>query len=431
MTTSPPVEVEGDEGAGDKGGDDHHWYLRLTSSLYIATFAVRVGFAIIFIAFPLYLGAALGSLASALILSTWPIVEMVAVLAVGATIDRRGRKTVLWTSTLLAGIALFGFTISNNPLWVAMNNGVMGLAAAGILVASLALMADYAPQSKRGREMGVFEFVQMFGWLAGFAIGGVLVELFKDNLAMVFVFAGLLCLFAAGYAFLNVREPRVKSYTTEKLAWSHLWSVLRQRSVMLLILPWFLIYLLISAAFTFVFKASFEELALTGYQLAAILAGGGVVILATFVLFGRLSDRLGRAPVMAIGALGMACLMVIVGVMVVTAPEDGADGAASEHFNQFIAPLAVSGFFAGAFAPSALAALVDVSSTRRRGMTMGVYGFAISLAMATGPIVAGALIDGLGSYGLLVYLAACGLLILLLVFLRWRDATAETPGISE
>ncbi|NOQ53912.1 MAG: hypothetical protein GQ558_04840, partial [Thermoplasmata archaeon] len=53
MTTSPPVEVEGDVGAGDMEGDDHHWYLRLTSSLYIATFAVRVGFAIIFIALPL------------------------------------------------------------------------------------------------------------------------------------------------------------------------------------------------------------------------------------------------------------------------------------------------------------------------------------------------------------------------------------------
>jgi len=407
------------------------WYLRLTTSLYIATFAVRVSFAIIFIAFPLYLGDDLGYLAYALILSTWPIVEMVAVLAVGATIDRRGRKTVLWTSTLLAGLVLFGFTLSNNPWWVALNNGIMGLAAAGILVASLALIADYAPQAKRGREMGVFEFVQIFGWLAGFAIGGVLVEVFSDHLPMVFAFAGIMCLFAAGYAYFNVREPLIKSYTTEKLTWSHLWSVLRQRSIVLLILPWFLIYLLISAAFTFIFKAGYEELALTGYQLAALLVGGGAVILGTFVLFGRLSDRMGRVPVMAIGALGMACLMVIVGVMVVTAPEDGADGAGSDHINRFIAPIAVSAFFAGAFAPAALAALVDVSSQRRRGMTMGVYSFAISLAMAVGPIIAGSLIDGLGGYGFLVYLAACGLLLLLLVFLRWRDTTVETSKFSE
>ena len=417
-------ETEGEEAEGT-------WYLRLVTSLYIATFAVRVSFAITFIAFPLYLGDDLGYLEYALVLSTWPLVEMFTVLTVGAGIDRKGRKNTLVLSTLLAGLVLIGFTISNNPWWVATVNGMMGLAAAGILVASLALMADYAPQKKRGREMGVFEFVHIFGWLAGFAIGGVLVEVFEDDLAWVFVFASVLCLFAGLYARINVQEPLVNRYTTDRLTWSHLWSVLRQRSVVLLILPWSLIYLLVSAAFTFVFKASFEELSLTGYQLAGLLLGGGVVILATFLLFGRLSDRIGRVPVMAMGAIGMACLMVVVGVMVVTAPEDGADGAGSDHIYQFIVPLAISAFFAGAFAPSALAALVDESFQRRRGMTMGVYSFAISLAMAIGPIMAGALIDARGGYGFLAYLAACGALILLLVLLRWRDARAATAKSAE
>ncbi len=432
MTDSFLEDIE-DEAVGGAVGDGTQgaWYLRLVTSLYIATFAVRVSFAIVFITFPLFLGGELGYLEYALVLSTWPLVEMFAVLAVGARIDQKGRKNTLVLSTLLAGVVLVGFTVSNNPWWVATVNGLMGVAAAGILVASLALMADYAPQSKRGREMGVFEFVHIFGWLAGFAIGGVMVEVFADDLEWVFVLASVLCLFAGFYARFNVREPRVKRYTTDHLTWSHLWSVLRQRSVVQLVMPWFLIYLLISAAFTFVFKASFEELALTGYQLAALLVGGGAVILATFLLFGRLSDRIGRAPVMIIGAIGMACLMVVVGVMVVTAPENGADGAGSEHIDQFIAPLAISAFFAGAFAPSALAALVDVSSQRRRGMTMGVYGFAISLAMAVGPIMAGALIDSMGGYGLLAYLAVCGALILVLVLLRWRDARGEAARSAE
>lgn len=279
--------------------------------------------------------------------------------------------------------------------------------------------------------MGVFEFVQIFGWLAGFAIGGVLVEVFSNALPMAFVCASLLCLFAGVYAWLNVREPHVARFTTDRLTWSHLLTVLSQRSVVLLVLPWFLIYLLISAAFTFVFKASFEELALTGYQLAALLGGGGAVILVTFVLFGRLSDRLGRIPVMAIGAIGMACLMVTVGVMVATAPEDGAGGAGSDHLNAYIAPLAVSGFLAGAFAPSTLAALIDVSRQRKMGMTMGVYSFAISLAMAVGPIVAGALIDAMGGLGFLAYLSTCGGLILLLTAIRWRDARAEAGTPAE
>jgi MFS family permease len=431
--TGSSQDGPGGEDGGTDGvlGSEVAWYVRLVSSLYIATFAVRVSFAMVFISFPVYLGEDLGYLEYALVLSTWPLVEMIAVLGLGAGIDRKGRKDTLVLSTLGAGVVLLGFTLSDSPLWVATVNGLMGLAAAGILVASMALMADYAPRGKRGREMGVFEFVHIFGWLAGFSIGGVLVEVFSDDLMWTFVFASALCLFSGFYARLNVAEPRVNRYTTDHLTWSHLLSVVRQRSVVLLVVPWFLIYLLISAAFTFVFKASFEELALTGYQLATLLGGGAVVILATFLLFGRLSDRVGRLPVMIIGAIGMASLMVVVGVMVVTAPGDTSEGAGSEHINSFIAPLAISAFFAGAFAPSALAALVDVSFQRRRGITMGLYIFAISLAMAVGPIIAGALIDSMGGLGLMVYLATCGALVLVLVLLRWRDIREPPAGTTE
>lgn len=417
-------------GEGD-GGEDLSWYIRLMTSLYIATFAVRVSFAMVFIAFPVYLGDDIGYLEYALVLSTWPLVETVLVLVVGADIDRRGRKDALVLSTGLAAIALSLFTLSSMPAWVALVNGLMGVAAAGILVSSLALMADYAPESKRGREMGVFQFVQIFGWLFGFALGGVLVEVFDEGVVRVFMAAAVLCSFAAVYAFINVGEPRVTTFVTDHLTWSHLVKVLTQRSVVLLVMPWFIIYLLIGSMFTFVFKASFEELEMTGYQLTGLLVLGGGIILVTLVVFGHLSDRFGRIPVMMVGAVGMACLMVTVGHMVTTAPEEGTDGQLGDHFNAYIAPLAASAFLAGAFAPSALAALVDVSAQRRKGMTMGVYSFAISLAMAVGPIISGALIDSWGGWGYMYFLAGCGALVLLFVGLRWADTRSEVGGPEE
>jgi MFS family permease len=291
-------------------------------------------------------------------------------------------------------------------------------------------MADYAPAGKRGREMGVFQFVQIFGWLFGFAVGGVLVEVFSGDVGMVFMVASTLCAVAAVFAFINVREPLIRRYVIEELTWSHLVRVLTQRSVVILVMPWFIVYLLIGSMFTFVFKASFEELELTGYELTALLVLGGGVILVTLVVFGHLSDRFGRTPVMAVGAVGMVCLMMTVGLLVTTAPEEGADGELGEHFFSFIVPLAASAFLAGAFAPSALAALVDVSSQRRKGMTMGVYSFAISLAMAVGPIVSGALIDTWGGWGYMVFLTGCGALVLLFVGLRWQD-TRSRPTDAE
>ncbi|UCC93896.1 MAG: MFS transporter, partial [Thermoplasmata archaeon] len=232
---------------GDEGERDPSWYLRLTSALYISTFAVRVSFAMVFIAFPVYLGEDVGYFEYALVLSTWPIVETVMVLVVGADIDRRGRRLALVLSTGLAAVALSLFMLTPLPAWVAMVNGLMGVAAAGILVSSLALMADYAPEGKRGREMGVFQFVQIFGWLFGFSLGGVLVEVFDDSLGTVFMVASTLCAVAAVYAFINVREPRVTRYVTDHLTWSHLTKVLVQRSVVLLVMPWFIVYLLIGS----------------------------------------------------------------------------------------------------------------------------------------------------------------------------------------
>lgn len=418
--------VEGD-GAPQPDLEDGSFYLRLTSSLYIATFAVRVAFAMVFIAFPVYLGEEVGYLEYALVLSTWPLVETVMVLVVGADIDRRGRRLALVLSTGLAAFSLALFILSDLPAWVALVNGLMGVAAAGILVSSLALMADYAPQGRRGRDMGVFQFVQIFGWLFGFVLGGVLLEVFDERTSMVFMASATLCAIAAVYAYINVREPGLVGVVTDRLTRSHLVTVLTQRSVVLLVLPWFIVYLLIGSMFTFVFKASFEELDISGFQLSGLLLLGGVIILTTLVVFGYLSDRFGRLPVMAVGAVGMVCLMVTVGMLVTTAPGEGTDVDLGEHFNDFIVPLAASAFLAGAFAPSALAALVDVSAQRKKGMTMGVYSFAISLAMAVGPIISGALIDTWGGWGYMGFLMGCGVLVLAFVTLRWMDARAEVP----
>jgi MFS family permease len=410
---------------------DKGWYLRLTTSLYFSTFTIRTSFAIIFIAFPKYLEGVEGYLSYALILATWPVMELATVLVFGAYIDRKGRKEALVFGAGLSAVGLFLFGVSSDPLLVSLVNGLMGVSAAAILVSSLTLVADYSPHERRGREMGVFQFVQIFGWLFGFAVGGLLVEMLEDSLWTVFAIAGTMSAAGAVYAGLNIREPRRRDYMTEILDWSHLVSVLRQRAVLPLVLPWFVVFLLVSTIFTFIFKASFEELDLSGYQLAALLAGGGAGLLFTFVVYGRLSDRVGRMPIMLVGTIGMVGLMMTIGLMFLSWPGGDITKPADEHVNGFIAPIAAFALMAGAFAPSALAYLVDVAATRKRGMTMGVYSFVISLAMAVGPVVSGAVIDRWGGEGILVFLFTCGGAMLLLVLFRWRDERSEETSITE
>ena len=256
----------------------------------------------------------------------------------------------------------------------------------------------------------------------------MLVEVFLDRLEVVFVIAGAMCAFGAAYAYRNVKEPRRHTYLADQLSWSHLVGVLRQRAVVLLVLPWFVIYILISTVFTFMFKASFEELGLSGYELTGLLLGGGALLLGTFVLFGRLSDSRGRMPIIAVGTAGMAGLMVTIGVMFLTWPGGDLTVAAGGHVTRFLVPVGVFAFMAGAFAPSAMAALVDNTEARKKGMTMGVYSFVISVAMAAGPVASGAIIDRWGGSGILAFLLACMAVMVVLVAMRWWDVRREGGG---
>jgi MFS family permease len=90
-----------------------------------------------------------------------------------------------------------------------------------------------------------------------------------------------------------------------------------------------------------------------------------------------------------------------------------------------IVPGAAFGFMAGAFGPAALASLADVSQQKRRGMTMGLYSFVISAAMTVGPIMSGAIIDRYGGIGVLYFMTACALLMMVFVLIRWYDARLE------
>ncbi len=413
------------------------WYLRLLSSLYLSTFVVRASFAISFIVFPLYLkgtGIQDSYLFFALVLSLSPLLELSTVLGLGAYIDKAGRKRMLVGGAVLSAVALALFSVSNDPLWVAFVNGLHGISAAAVLVSSLALITDYADHSNRGREMGVFEFIQVFGWFAGFAIGGVLSEVWADDLQYAFLLGAGLGAFGAVYAVLNVTEPERREHLTDQLGWSHLVSVLKQRSVVLLILPWMLVYVLISSVFTFASKAGFEEANLSGYQLALLLCGGGAFLLVTFVFFGRMSDKYGRMPIMLVGTAGMVGVMLTVGAYTVVAPEGGWP-LTDPRMWPFLGVGGLFAFMAGAFGPSALASLADVSHKKKRGMTMGLYSFVISLAMTVGPIISGAVIDRWGGAGVLALMTAIAMLMLALVLVQWwdrrRSAWAEAGDAAQ
>ncbi|MBO8138443.1 MAG: MFS transporter [Desulfotomaculum sp.] len=116
-------------------------------------------------------------------------------------------------------------------------------------------------------------------------------------------------------------------------------------------------------------------------------------------LWGRLSDRIGRRPVLLIGLSGYGITFILLGY-------------ASQLWMLFVIRI-LSGLISSATLPTAMAYIADITRGENRSRGMGVMGAAMGGGMIFGPALGG----WLGHYGYsLPFLAAGGLAILNLPF---------------
>lgn len=120
-------------------------------------------------------------------------------------------------------------------------------------------------------------------------------------------------------------------------------------------------------------------------------------------LWGRLSDRVGRKPVLMLCTAGAALAYVLLAF-------------ASELWMIYLAR-AVAGVMAGNF-PVASAMVADITTPGERARGMGVIGAAFGLGLVLGPVLGGLLAGPDGSFLLPCLLAA--LMSLLAVTAAWR-----------
>ena len=94
-------------------------------------------------------------------------------------------------------------------------------------------------------------------------------------------------------------------------------------------------------------------------------------------IWGRMSDRIGRKPVLLIGIAGYAISFIL-------------QGLAQDLF-QFIAARTLAGILSSAALPTAMAYAADISSEKDRSAAMGMMGAAMGLGMIFGPLLGGLL----------------------------------------
>jgi len=394
---------------------------RLLWPLYASTFLIRFSFSLMIMVFPLYL-IHLDRVLYGLVWSASPAAEFVTVIFMGAIIDRYGRKPVLSGGLVLGTAMMFCIATTRDPLVIGVFNAFHGVAAGMILASSLALLADYAPKDSRGAEMGTFDGANLSGWGAGFLMGGLVNERLASDLSLGFVLAGLVGASGLVYVYLSVKEPNREAFTIKRLDAGHILSVFKRRSVLLLTMPWLMMYIMIGGGLAFAgLEGQNQEI--PAWMVGAGMAGLCAMLMSTQRFFGRLSDKHGRMPLMLTGVTGILGLVLLGGGVYLAGWPESLEVVTGNLlvWGPIMALAGVFGFMAFAFAPAALASLGDVAKKRQHGVTMSVYSMVISAGMMIGTPASGAVLNAGGLPAMLAFFGACVGMMLVFVVIRRYD----------
>jgi len=117
----------------------------------------------------------------------------------------------------------------------------------------------------------------------------------------------------------------------------------------------------------------------SGRALGALMAVYSIMQFLFAPVWGRVSDRIGRKPVLLIGVAGFALSFALQGL--------------SQSLLQLFATRALAGVLSSATLPTALAYIADTTDSRDRAGGMGMMGAAMGLGMIFGPLIAGPLTE--------------------------------------
>ena len=158
-----------------------------------------------------------------------------------------------------------------------------------------------------------------------------------------------------------------------------------------------------------------EEIGANPTELGLLMAVYSLMQLIFAPIWGQVSDRIGRKPVMMIGITGLALSFFI--------------QAVSTELWMLFAARILGGILSSANMPTAMAYVADITTEENRGKGMGIVGAATGLGFVFGPAIGG--IFSKISLSMPFYLASgSSLITLVLVFLLLKESTNKKSTIK-
>jgi MFS family permease len=363
---------------------------------------MRFSFGLVLFTLPIYLPKhEFSNLTVGIIAAAYPVTETICGPTIGILVDRFGRRKWIYLGLTVSTVALFAFTLNTNVGYLVAVHAVQGVAAAMIIVSTLTMVTDTSTNATRGKEMGVYDFANLGGYMVGILAAGILTRISSPTTP--FYFAATLAAIGALFAYFRVKETKRQDKQRALSPIQTLKILFSDRRAAAMFPIWLALTTFVGIALTFGPRLGPSPL-LTSFLLAGIV----LILALTQPFFGHLSDKYGRDKLMMLGLLSVIGLFVTA-IYIVRGRLDFWFGAPF---------LVVFGIGCFAFPPAALATLGDLAPQRSRGTTMGVYSVVISLGTIIGPLLGGYLLDRYGMtslfyVGLVILIGTLGLSILI------------------
>lgn len=231
----------------------------------------------------------------------------------GSLSDRIGRKKLIQAG-LLTDIVLGTLTgIVWNWAFLLVIRMLNGVATAAVAAPAEASLVDQVPENRRGEALGFYLTLSMIGFNMGPVFGGAIQSLCNDLLGIglewsyrvPFFVDSLLAFIAFLLVWWGVEETRGKSSSKATVQQEEDLKLSKKVTFSLRIL--YISSLAIGFAVGFIIPITVlyfgDIFGATSLQIGIILSMSGFVGLTCNLFAGRISDRVGRKPLIALGSL--------------------------------------------------------------------------------------------------------------------------------
>jgi len=334
--------------------------------------------------------------------------------AVGAGLDRYGRRPFFVAGLLGYALTMFTFALSHQVWLIVLARILQGTASALLWLAAHSITADVAGADARGGAFGGIGQSNMAGSVVGTFIGYGLLSVmpFMQGWKWLFTLYGVASLAAALWAGFRLPEtnPR-REQKPRPIVWSRTWVQLLCVTVVTgasaaMLAPIMMIFLQRRLS------ANVETLA-WAYLPAALI----VALFQSRI--GALADRLGRKPLMVLSMAVAAVTSFIIPSLT--------------SLMQLAALWALQSLCYAAGDPAEQALVADLTGGDQRGRAYGLYALAAGLGATVGPLAGGWLYEAVGPQAPFVangvILAACALVLLVLLHEPSTASGVETQSL--